>query len=100
MKLRMEDGTMVDPERARESWSEGQYWNGHNWISKHTGDQWTHETLYLSSKGRYYVVTESQWQGVENRAEYVSELEAAKWLMLAEKDLPEDLLKYAEEVVE
>lgn len=52
MKYRMDDGTVVDTDRASDSWAEASYWDGNNHISKATGSQWTHQQLYRSRKWR------------------------------------------------
>lgn len=98
--FRMEDGTIVKTENSSRSWEEETYHDGHNYCSKATGGQWTHETLYRSRKGRYYVVSTSQWQGSRDHAAWVSEREAARWLMKQDIDLPEDLEKFEEELSE
>lgn len=97
---RMDDGTVVKTENATESWDEATRWDGNNHISKATGSQWVHETLYKSRKGRYYVVHESQWQGSTPHAEWVSNHEAARWLLNNEHELPDDLAPLEEEVSE
>lgn len=99
-RYQMEDGTVVDTKNAVQTWEESTRWNGNNHISVNTGSQWTHQTLYRSRKGRYYVVTTSQWQGSLPRAEWVSEHEAARWLIANEEELPSDLEKFAEEISE
>ena len=40
------------------------------------------------------------WQGNQPRAEWVSEQEAARWLLLNESDIPEELTAHVEEVSE
>ncbi len=88
---RMSDGTVVRTENATRSWNEDTYWNGQNHISKATGTQWDHETLYRSRKGRYYVEHTSQWQGSQDSAEWVSNEEAARWLLHNGEELPAEL---------
>ena len=99
----MDDGTVVDTDKAKEHWEEDTRWDGRNHISVATGSQWDHEELYRSRKGRYYIVHSSQWQGSVPRAEWVSLHEAAKWLMAngtEEDDMPDDLKAVAEDVTE
>ena len=50
----MNDGTIVDTVKASQTWEEATDWNGSNQISRNTRDQWEHETLYRSAKGRYW----------------------------------------------
>lgn len=97
---RMEDGTVVNTEKASKEWDEATYFDGRNSISRATGDQWVHQTLYRSRRGRYYVLHTSQWQGSHPSAEWVSEQEAARWLLLNEHDLPDDITHLRDEVEE
>jgi len=94
------DGTVVDTANASEQWDEQTDWNGNNLISRATSSQWDHQSLFRSRRGRYYIVHNSQWQGSMPRAEWVSEQEATRWLLLMEYDLPDDLEKFADEVSE
>jgi len=99
-KFKLDNDVLVDTDKAQASWDEATFHDGRNLISKATGDQFLHETLYKSSKGRYYIVHSSQWQGSRASAEEISPEEAAKWIILNEGDLPEDLAKLEEEIVE
>lgn len=96
----MDDGTVVDTDRATERWDEATRWDGRNHISRATGDQWCHQTLYRSRKGRYYLIHTSQWQGSTPHAGWVSDREAAAWLLSQDRDLPPDLVAVAESVSE
>ena len=93
-------GILVDTAKALQTWEEATYFNGNNYISKATGDQWLHETLYKSAKGRYYIVHSSQWQGSRDHAKEVAAQNAAAWLLLNEHELPDDLAVLAGEVIE
>lgn len=102
-RYEMEDGTVIDTKNATKSWDERTFWDGRNHISKATGDQWVHQTLYRSRKGRYYVETTSQWQGSRDRAEWVSPQEALRWLLKNDydgADIPQDLETMRSEVEE
>lgn len=99
-KYTMEDGTVVSTKKAAQRWEEDTQWNGNNRISVNTGSQWDHETLYRSSKGRYYIESESQWQGSTPSAHFVSSQEAAAWLLLNGEEVPPDLAGVAAEVEE
>jgi hypothetical protein len=99
-KYSMQDGAIINTESAQESWPEKMYHDGKNCISVHTGSQWTHETLYRSRKGRYYIVCGSQWQGSKNHAEWLSPEAACRWLLLNGDDLPADLAALESEVSE
>jgi len=97
---RMQDGTIVKTENAILDWKEEKDWNGNNWISRATGSQWEHETLYKTRKARYWLEHTSQWQGHGAHAEFVSEHEAVRWLLANEYDLPEDLEPLRAEIEE
>lgn len=99
-KIETEDGTIINTDKAEAHWEEATWWNGHNHVSMATGDQWVHQTLYKSSKNRYYLVTRSQWQGVRDSANFLTEQEAAKWLILNNHKLPKDLAKHEAEIEE
>jgi len=64
-----------------ESWEEATYFNGNNHISKATGSQWEHETLFRTAKGRWVVFHRSQWQGSTDTWCEVSKADAVKWLL-------------------
>jgi hypothetical protein len=98
-----EDGqgaVLVNTKNAIESWNEDTEFDGRNQISKATGSQWEHETLYKSRKGNYYIVHESNWQGTTPEAEMLTRQEAARWLILNNHDLPDDLEDLAEDICE
>lgn len=99
-RYRMDDGTVVDTERASAVFEEKTRWDGRNHVSLATGDQWQHQTLYRSRRGRYYVVHSSQWQGSRDHVEYVSHEEATRWLLAQGVALPDDLTQYADQIVE
>lgn len=94
------DGAIVSTEKAQQQWAESLGWDGHNHISLATGSQWTHETLYLSAKGRFWIEFTSQWQGSRPSARFVSEQEAAVWLLKMGHELPPELAQYESEVSE
>jgi hypothetical protein len=97
---KMDDGTVVKTENAKESYSELQRHDGRNYISVNTGSQWDHQKLHESRKGRYWLECWSDWQGSTPHAEWVSEHNATRWLILNEKPLPESLAHLANEVEE
>jgi hypothetical protein len=99
-RYKMEDEVIVDTEKAAHEWEEAQDWDGRNNISRATGDQWLHQRLYRSQKGRYYLVHTSQWEGSRDSAEWVTPKEATRWLLHNDHDLPEDLKQFAKEVCE
>jgi len=97
---RMPDGTIVKPDNAVKSWEEGTRWDGRNHISMATGSQWNHQQLYKTRRGRYWLEHWSQWQGSMPYAEWISEMEAARWLILNGEELPEDLQQFRDEIEE
>ena len=99
-KYRMDDGTVVDTDRATQSWNEETYWDGSNHISRATGSQWAHQRLYESRKGRHYIEAWSDHQGSRDRVEWVSPEEATRWLLVNGKELPEGLKHLEEEISE
>ena len=101
-RYRMDGGTIVDTDKASDEWSEGTYWDGRNHISCATGDQWTHECLYRSRKGRYYVEHSSDWQGARAHCEWVSPHEAVRWLLANGYDekMPDELRELVDDVTE
>lgn len=98
--FRMENGTIVKTENAKQKWDEQTDWDGNNHISRPTKSQWEHQTLYQSRKNRFWILHESQWQGSLPHAEWVSEHEAARWLMLNEYELPKVLALLEDEISE
>lgn len=104
MRLTLDDSRVVDTNIAEAiaeaKWDEDCYYDGNNWISRATGSQWYHETLYLSRKGTWYVVHTSNVQGTAPRATVLSTVEAARWLIHNGHALPETLQSVAEEAVE
>lgn len=94
------DGAVVDTLKAKRQWDEATRWDGRNHISVPTGSQWEHEVLYLSARGRYYLVSFSQWQGTTPSAEFISDFEAARWLLENNEELPADLAHHAAEIAE
>lgn len=94
------DGSLVDTRKAVAHWEESSFWDGRNQISKATNDQFTHEDLYKSSKGRYYIEHSSQWQGSRHYVTECEPEEAAAWLILNEIELPEDLKQFEDDMTE
>ncbi len=99
-RYQMDDDVIVDTDNAQQEWEETTDWNGNNHISRATGSQWAHETLYKSAKGRYYIESTSQYQGSLPTARWLTPQEAARWLLLMDENLPQDLEALAEEVSE
>ena len=100
MNIRMDDGTVVNTEKATKSWSEERDFDGSNRIGRYSGSQWNHATLYRSRKGRYYMVMESQWSGVKTRAEWLTKMKAVAFLLVNDIEIPEDLKSTVDSVEE
>ena len=96
---RLED-TVIKTENATAKYPEERDSNGSNLIGRSSGSQWHDQTLYRSRRGRYYVEHCSRVQGQMDHAEWVSPEEAARWLLLNEYDIPEELQAAAETVEE
>jgi len=99
-KYLMDNGVVVRSENAVQSWEEDTRWDGRNRISIPTGSQWEHETLHKSKKGRYWVESWSQWQGSTPNASWITDEDAARWLLLNGEELPEDLRAWRDEIEE
>ncbi len=99
-RYRMDDGTVVDTDKAISTWEEATRFDGRNLISVATGSQWEHQTLYKSRKGRYYIEHDSAYRQGRSHVEWVSPEEAARWLLLMGGELPEDLALYADDIEE
>ena len=99
-RFRMSDGMVVDTGNASKVWEEDTFFDGSNHISRATGGQWDHETLYRSRRGRYYVVSSTQWQGSVDSAEWVSKEEAARWLLTNDHEIPDDLREVADKLLD
>jgi hypothetical protein len=69
-------GRWFSPDKAQ-SWKEETRWDGNNRISKATGSQWEHETLYRTAGGIYVIEHTSQ---STDTIEEVTVEEAACWL--------------------
>ena len=99
-RYKMSDGTIVETGNASKSWEEATYHDGSNFISCATGTQWNHESLHRSRKGRYYIERTSQWQGTHDSAEWVSNEDAVRWLLLNEQKIPDELAELVDGVTE
>ena len=96
----MDDGTVVDTDKANDSWDEKRDHDGRNFIGRSSCSQWHDQTLYRSRKGRYYIVYGTAVQGHKDHAEWVSQQEAARFLLLNDRDLPDELKAVADDVTE
>ena len=97
MHLKIND-LIVNTQIARNAWEENTYFDGRNQISSATGSQWEHQMLYESSKGNFYIVSESAFS--PTTAEFVDEKQAVTWLLQNEEEPPERLASVVAEVEE
>lgn len=103
MRWTMEDGTIVNTDKATKVFSEATGWDGSNMVSLATGSQWVHQTLYLSRKGRWYIGIDNWSFRSTSHAEYIEPEDAARWLLknnYGVKDIPSELSKYISEIEE
>ena len=80
-----------DADKAREFEEASYYYNG-NHISRATGSQTEHQTLYLTASGRWVLNEWSQWQGKLETYEAISLEDAILWLMRNEHE--EEAIKH------
>lgn len=73
------------PESA-ELFGEATRWDGENQVSVNSVGRYGHQALYRTAGGRWVLNTWSQWQGVEEKYEFVSPDAAREWLVLNEED--------------
>ena len=60
--------------------SEETFHDGRNWISKATGSQWEHESLYRTAGGKFILNHWSNYQGSRETYEEIKATQAAIWL--------------------
>ena len=63
------------------SFTEDTEWDGSNMISKATGSQWDHESLYYTKGGSWVLYRYSQWQGSMASYTAIDEEDAVQWLI-------------------
>lgn len=66
---------------AAEKFEEDSFFDGRNNISRATNDQFVHERLYRTRKGRWVLHRWSQWQGSREFWKFVSDETAQAWLL-------------------
>jgi hypothetical protein len=57
-------------------------------VSNATDSEWIHETLYLSARGRWYIVRTCDWRNARPTVRFIDALEAARWLLVNDHELP------------
>lgn len=80
-RIALTDGTgrWFDAEKA-ECIKQATYWNGNNWISKVTGSQFAHETLYRTKGGKWVLNQWSDFSGTQDKYNEIDNDAAAVWL--------------------
>lgn len=86
-----------DPSKAK-CFAEDTWWNGNNHVSVNTGDQFAHEKLYRTKKGRWILHSWSQWQGSRETYEEVDQETAYAWLLKNDHEgaIPTEYVEAAE----
>lgn len=83
-------GQFFDKDKA-EKFEEEADWNGSNWISRATRNQFQHECLFRTCGGKWILNTSSDFAGSVDAYEIISDLEAVSWFLKQNSDLPEEL---------
>jgi len=90
MKYRL-NKTIVDTEKAENSWREAEDSDGRNYIGRITGSQWHFQKLYRFKSGRYFIEHLSCVQGEMDSIAEATHEEAALWLLQCGEKLPQEL---------
>ena len=80
-RIVLDNGQWFDRDKA-DRYEEDTRWNGNNHVSLATGSQWEHEELYRTKGGRWILHSWSQWQGSTPHWEEISDVTAARWLVV------------------
>lgn len=67
-------------------YDEGTHWDGNNNVSVNPVGRYGHQALYRTKGGRWVLNTWSQWQGSEDKYEFVDDATAKDWLIRNEED--------------
>lgn len=67
--------------KKAEFWEEDSWWDGHNYVSRATGDAHSHQRLYRTAKGAWVLHSWSQWQGSCETWERIEPEAARDWLL-------------------
>lgn len=68
------------------SYAEDTRWDGHNHVSVNPVGRYGHQALYRTKGGRWVLNTWSQWEGSEDRYEFVDDATAKDWLLRNDED--------------
>jgi hypothetical protein len=95
----LDEAWWFDTDDARVTIKNEYDWDGNNNVSRTSGDQFDHETLYVTAKGRYALHLTSQWQGRPDRVTELDVKQVVNWLIKNETD-PCDYKEMPKEVTE
>jgi len=84
------NGQFFDMDKA-EMFRSDKYHNGHNYISKATGSQFTDEYLFLTVGGKWILNKTSMYQGSLETYELITDTDATEWFLKQNLELPETL---------
>lgn len=74
-----------DPDKAT-AFKPQTEWDGQNNVDINVNDKFAHQMLYRTAGGRWVLHNWSQWQGVQDRYEFVSDEAARTWLVRNDRD--------------
>lgn len=84
------NGQWFDLEKS-EVYKEETRWDGHNWISVATDNQFHHERIHKTAMGKWVLNKWSDFQGTKQTYEVIDESEVVVWFLNQGMDLPEEL---------
>jgi hypothetical protein len=93
-RVYLEDSSKWFDAEAAQMFKEDTWHNGSNFISKATGSQWEHQSLYLTASQKFIIHAWSDFQGKPEIYKEVSNEYAAEWFVKNEyqnEDIPEFL---------
>lgn len=67
-------------------YKEATEWDGNNHVSINSVGPYGHQALYRTSGGRWVLNNWSQWQGSEDKYEFISDRDAKDWLLRNQED--------------
>jgi hypothetical protein len=84
-RIKVGKGRWFDIETATK-FKAATYFDGHNHCDVNTKSQWHHEVLYRTAKGAWWLQTWSNYEGVNDTWNELSEAEAHAWLLNNDHD--------------
>ena len=103
-RYRLNDGTVVDTDLAVKHWKEATYSIPSMGLplSKATRNWWSHQTLYLSRKGRFYIEQTSDIETIPEGTviAFINNRQAVGWLIANDHEVPAELQSIANDIVE